>query len=229
MRLFGRGKKEQSAADRPQDSVMRIRSTVEMLEKKEKYLDAKIAAETENARKLVKDNKSAAMMSIKRRRMYETQREQMRAARFNQETLLMTIETAAVNIETFQTMQEGASAMKKMHGQLDIDKVDAAMDDVREQMDLASEITDAISQPLEGLGMSGALDEDELNAELEQLEQSELDRAMLDVGAPPVTTPVGSGLRAPAASVGAMPSAASPASAVDEDAELAQLRESMAL
>jgi charged multivesicular body protein 4A/B len=53
------------------------------------------------------------------------------------------------------------------------------MDDIREQMDLANEISQAISEPV---GFGTEFDEDELNAELEQLEQEELDAKLLDVG-----------------------------------------------
>ena len=53
------------------------------------------------------------------------------------------------------------------------------MDDIREQMDLANEISQAISEPV-GFGIE--FDEDELNAELELLEQEEMDAKLLDVG-----------------------------------------------
>lgn len=53
------------------------------------------------------------------------------------------------------------------------------MDDIREQMDLANEISDAISQPV-NFGVE--FDEDELTLELEALEQEELDGKLLDVG-----------------------------------------------
>ena len=53
------------------------------------------------------------------------------------------------------------------------------MDDIRDQMDLANEISDAISQPV-GFGVE--FDEDELTKELEDLEQEELDAKLLDTG-----------------------------------------------
>lgn len=58
----------------------------------------------------------------------------------------------------------------------DINKVDQVMDDIREQMDLANEISDAISQPV-GFGVE--FDEEELNQELEELEQESLDEKLL--------------------------------------------------
>jgi charged multivesicular body protein 4 len=157
-------------------------------------------------------------MALKRKKMYEQQREHTRGARFNLETQLLAIENANVNMETLKAMKAGSQTMKTMHGEMDVDKVDATMDDIREQMDLANEINAAISTPL---GMDYGVDEDELNEELEQLEQTELDRAMLDVKAPQeVRSPV---------SESAVSLPGVPATAVDEDAELEELRKSMAI
>jgi charged multivesicular body protein 4 len=161
-------------------------------------------------------------MALKRKKMYEQQREHTRGARFNLETQLLAIENANVNMETLKAMKAGSQTMKTMHGEMDVDKVDATMDDIREQMDLANEINAAISTPL---GMDYGVDEDELNEELEQLEQSELDRAMLDVKTPQGAGEIRSPVSDSAVSLPGVPSA----SAVDEDAELEELRKSMAI
>jgi charged multivesicular body protein 4 len=60
------------------------------------------------------------------------------------------------------------------------------MDDIRDQMDLANEISEAISQPV-GFGVE--FDEDELNQELEDLEQEELDAKLLDTGVTDLNLP----------------------------------------
>lgn len=235
MRLFGRGKKDTTAAtnggDAPQNAILQMRATIEMLEKKEKHLEQKINAEQDVARKLVTSNRSAALMAVKRKHMYEAQREHSRGARFNLETQMLAIENANLNMETIKAMKAGSQTMKSIHGQLDVGKVDEAMDDIREQMDLANEINEAISQPLAGMDSYG-VDDDELNAELEQLEQSEMDRAMLDV------RPVSVSVSATAfPDVSSMPIKSnvnpslqsSPVNASNEDAELEELRQSMAL
>jgi charged multivesicular body protein 4A/B len=60
-----------------------------------------------------------------------------------------------------------------------IDKVDATMEDIREQMDIANELSDAISQPV-NFGVE--FDDEELNEELDLLEQEELDAKLLHTG-----------------------------------------------
>jgi len=159
--------------------------------------------------------------------MYEQQREHARGARFNLETQLLAIENADVNMETLKAMKAGSATMRNMHGELDVGKVDATMDDIREQMDLANEINAAISTPL----VMDLVDEEELDAELEQIEQAEMDKAMLGMEAPPGAVKSASSLppvSVSAHSAGAMPT--EPANTKnDEDAELEELRASMAL
>lgn len=221
MRLFGSSKKK--SAEGPKDSIIQMRSTLEMLEKKEKHLDSKINSETEFARANASVNKSQALMALKRRKQYEAQREHIRGARFNLETQIMTIENAHINLETLQAMRAGSSAMKSIHGELDIDKVDDVMEEVREQMDLASEISSAISNPL---AMDAGIDEDELEAELERFEQEALDATLLDVK--PAATSLAALPNAPS-SDRVMAKSASQTQLNDEEAELEELRASMAL
>ncbi|KAJ1502977.1 ESCRT-III subunit protein snf7 [Coelomomyces lativittatus] len=140
------------------------------------------------------------------------------------ETQMMTIENANVNLEAMHAMKSGADALKNIHSSMNIEKVDTTMDEIRDQMDLANEISDAISQPV-GLGLD--LDEDELNAELDILEQEELDTKLLGLENVPIN--------APNVPTKAIPVAQPPRLMKgqvfdeDEEAELAELKASMAL
>ncbi|XP_019510703.1 PREDICTED: charged multivesicular body protein 4b [Hipposideros armiger] len=55
------------------------------------------------------------------------------------------------------------------------------MQDIADQQELAEEISTAISKPV---GFGEEFDEDELMAELEELEQEELDKNLLEIGEP---------------------------------------------
>ncbi|KAI8905945.1 Snf7-domain-containing protein [Gorgonomyces haynaldii] len=214
MNLFGKAKSQKTTT---KDAIIKLRESLEMLEKREKYLQTKIDAELKLAKQNATKNKRVALMALKRKKQYEETINKIMGSRMTLETQAMAIESANVNLETIQAMKAGADAMKQIHGSLDINKVDATMDDIREQMDLANEISDAISQPV-NFGVD--IDEDELNAELELLEQEELDEKLLDTGlnmAPSVPTEV--------------PAIAQPPRPVkqreDLDDELAQLQASM--
>jgi len=69
-------------------------------------------------------------------------------------------------LETMKAMKQGALAMKQIHGEYDVDKVENTMDDIREQVELAEEISEAISRPVGG----EYVDEDELDEELAALQ-----------------------------------------------------------
>jgi charged multivesicular body protein 4 len=125
--------------------------------------------------------------------------------------------------------------MKNIHGSLDINKVDNTMDDIREQMDLANEISEAISQPV-NFGIE--FDEDELNEELELLEQQELDELLLEKDkvdinlAPSVPSTAMPGILKDFLTniaIAQPPRASKSKALTDEDAELEELRQSMAI
>lgn len=61
---------------------------------------------------------------------------------------------------------------------MNVDNVHEMMDDIAEQNDVANEISNAISS---GIITSG-VDDDDLAKELEELEQEELDKDLLNVG-----------------------------------------------
>ncbi|CAO3699113.1 unnamed protein product [Rhizopus stolonifer] len=124
-------------------------------------------------------------MALKRKKAYESNIEKINGARMTIETQMMAIENANVNLETMGAMRAGADAMKNIHGSMDIDKVDSTMDDIRDQMDIANEISEAISRPVG----ADELDEDDLLNELEELEQEELDAKMLETPSPVVSAP----------------------------------------
>ena len=75
-------------------------------------------------------------------------------------------------------MGVAAQAFKSAHLELDIDKIQDLKDDIAEQQELANEISNAISSPI---GLDAQMDEDELLRELEELEQEDLDKELLNI------------------------------------------------
>ncbi|KNC96164.1 ESCRT-III subunit protein SNF7 [Spizellomyces punctatus DAOM BR117] len=228
MNLFRRAQATKTA---PKDAIVRLRESLEMLEKREKYLQTKIDNELKIAKANVSKNKRVALTALKRKKAYEDQISKIMGSRMTLEQQVMAIENANVNLETMNAMKAGADAMKQIHGHLDINKVDATMDDIREQMDLANEISEAISQPV-NFGVE--FDEEELNEELELLEQEDLDARLLDTAG--VGVDLGQVEAAPAVPKIAVPAIAQPPRPTraqpvqsEEDAELEELRAAMAL
>ncbi|XP_042587929.1 charged multivesicular body protein 4c [Cyprinus carpio] len=175
-KLFGGGGKGGKGPS-PQEAIQKLRETEEMLTKKQEYLEQKIDAELLTAKKNGTKNKRAALQALKRKKRYEKQLAQIDGTLSTIEFQREALENANTNTEVLKNMGLAAKAMKTAHENMDIDKVDDLMQDITEQQELANEISDAISKPI-GFGE----DYDELLAELEELEQEELDKNLLEIG-----------------------------------------------
>ncbi|KAK4412574.1 Vacuolar protein sorting-associated protein [Sesamum alatum] len=211
-RIFGKPKQETSALA----TLDKLNETLEMLEKKEKVLLKKAAAEVEKAKEFTRaKNKRAAIQCLKRKRLYEQQIEQLGNFQLRIHDQMIMLEGAKATTETVDALRSGAAAMKAMQKATNIDDVDKTMDEINEQTENMKQIQEALSTPI---GAAADFDEDELEAELEELEGAELEEQLLQ----PATT-------APAAPV-RVPAGRQPVKKIaDEDDELAELQREMAL
>ncbi|XP_041835037.1 charged multivesicular body protein 4b isoform X1 [Melanotaenia boesemani] len=176
-KIFGGGGKG-GKAPTPQDAIQRLRETEEMLAKKQEFLEKKIEHELLTAKKNGTKNKRAALQALKRKKRYEKQLTQIDGTLSTIEFQREALENANTNTEVLKNMGFAAKAMKAAHENMDIDKVDDLMADITEQQEVAQEISDVISRPV---GFGEDYDEDELLAELEDLEQEELDKNLLEI------------------------------------------------
>lgn len=154
----------------PKVAIVELREQINLLTKKQSHLQTQIAKQENDARAfLAKNNKTLAKNSLKKKKIYEGQLVKLEGQMDTLEQQLFSIESANLNLETMRAMKQGAKAMKSMHNGLDLDKVDETMEEIREQVELGEEISDAISRPM----YTGAneVDEDELDEELDMLAQ----------------------------------------------------------
>ena len=241
--LFGFGKKKATAPPPPPSqppprsvagaqsaprsenamTITKIRDMLESLDKREAHLMRKMDEQTKEALKLSKANKkSAALICLKRKKMYEKECEKIGGQKITLETQRLTIETTSIDIEVMAAQRAGVSTLaantKALGG---IDAVEETMDQVEEGLQDAAEIGEAMSRGISG----GVDDEDDLLAELEGLEQEELDVHLTQVdeiarGVEEVHLP--SALDLPVA-----PKSKVKAQLTDEERELAELEASM--
>jgi len=206
MSYFGARKDPKQSA---RDAIVTLRHQLQMLEKKEEHLQKKIDEELKKAKQNAVSNKPAATAALKRKKMHENELDKIAGTRLQLEVQVNTLESANLNAETMAAMKKAASALKDIHGNMTLDKVDKVMADVQEQGEIAKEIADVISAPTS----NDLLDEDELQAELAGLEEDVLNERLSEAEHAPIYLP---------------PSAAAkekkPA-AIAEDDEEAQLRE----
>ncbi|CAA2980927.1 vacuolar sorting-associated 32 homolog 2 [Olea europaea subsp. europaea] len=214
-RIFGKPKQESNALT----TLDKLNETLEMLEKKEKVLLKKASSEVEKAKEFTKaKNKRVAIQCLKRKRLYEQQIEQLGNFQLRIHDQMIMLEGAKATTETVDALRSGAAAMKSMQKATNIDDVDKTMDEINEQTENMKQIQEALATPI---GAAADFDEDELEAELEELEGEELEEQLLQ----PATT-------APAAPVqvpeGRVPARPAPQKHTEED-ELAALQAEMAL
>lgn len=57
-------------------------------------------------------------MALKRKKQYDNQIEKIGGARITIEAQVMAIENANVNLETIKAMEQGAEAMRAIHGSM---------------------------------------------------------------------------------------------------------------
>eukprot|EP00003_Mantamonas_plastica_P013532 TRINITY_DN2361_c0_g1_i1.p1 TRINITY_DN2361_c0_g1~~TRINITY_DN2361_c0_g1_i1.p1 ORF type:complete len:237 (+),score=94.33 TRINITY_DN2361_c0_g1_i1:284-994(+) len=183
MNLFGTAKPQQNT---PTQSLQKLRETLDLLEKRETHLQKKIRTELETARRHGTKNKSQAMLALKRKKRYETQLNSIGGMRDNLETQIVLLENGSVQREVMDAMREGNRAINETFRNMTIDDVEDLKDEIIDTMEVATEVTDALAQPIGGFS---EFDEDELFAELEELEEEDLKNKLLDIDeVPQVTT-----------------------------------------
>ncbi|KAL0346661.1 UNVERIFIED_CONTAM: Vacuolar protein sorting-associated protein [Sesamum calycinum] len=238
-RLLGKPKQEANALT----TLDKLNETLEMLEKKEGVLQKKASAEVEKAKEYTKAKNKRGLVGIaifyiylwaqsetsfyslraiqclKRKRLYEEQIGQLANFQLRIHDQMIMLEGAKATTETVDALRSGAAAMKAMQKATNIDDVDKTMDEINEQTENMKQIQEALATPI---GAAADFDEDELEAELEELEGAELEEQLLQ----PATTAPAASVQVPA---GRVPTRPAPQKRTQEEDELAALQAEMAL
>ncbi|KAL8793637.1 MAG: hypothetical protein Q9195_003789 [Heterodermia aff. obscurata] len=219
---FG-GQTAQQRKDAPKKAILDLRQQLDMLQKREKYLETQMSQQDDIARKNVTSNKTAARNALKRKKQHEHSLEQTNGQISMLEQQISSIESANINQETLVAMKNAGKAMQKIHGKMKMEDVDVTMEQLREQHELTQEIGNAITS----MPITDPIDEDELEADLAALEQENLDEKMLKTG----TIPQDSLQRLPTGVNGEIKGKTrAPAEEEDdEEAELRKLQAEMAM
>jgi charged multivesicular body protein 4 len=139
--------------------------------------------------KMANNDKKGALFLMKRKKLYEAEIDKIEATKMTLDQQAINLESAKTNADALLALKSGTAAMKGIRKEMDIEKVDDMMDEIREEMELANEISHAIAQPIDIVPM----DEDELLAELTELELKDTEQKMLkkpaeDLGLPAAPT-----------------------------------------
>ncbi|GAA5982593.1 hypothetical protein JCM11641_002594 [Rhodosporidiobolus odoratus] len=228
--LTGRGA---ATRDSTREAIVNLREHLLMLDKKEEYLGKKIDDEVRKAKAHATTNPrggldfcrlhssppynpsgSVAKQALRQKKVYEQELESIAGRKMTLTTQVNAIESANMNKETLEAMKKGAEVLKGIHGKLNVDKVDATMDEVRNQLELTNEISQAISDPA---GMGIDVDDQELADELaglqDEIQEEDLTKRLAGADSVPMHSP------------GPVAASQTPAQRIEEDEEEAELRE----
>lgn len=178
MKLFGFNNKPK---EDPKQTIKNLNYSIELLTKRQEFLQFKINKEIEYAKKNGKTNKKMALIALKRKGTYEKEIESLYGSIFNIEQQKLSIESTLMNKAVFESMKQGGNTLKEIHKDMNIDDVEDNTDDIREQLEVANEIGQTISQDV----TNGLYDDDELEKELEDIALEDLTYPTVVTNKPP--------------------------------------------
>ena len=154
------GKKKEIIS--PVNVIQNMKLTLEMIEKKEKFLESNIEKFKNEARNILHTNKPKAITLIKKAKMNEKQLLSLYGQKENLELQIFSIEQGVTNKNIISSMIEGKNIIEQLSKNMDLDNIGELMDEITETFQTSKEVTDAISRPIGEL-----YDEDDLLKELE--------------------------------------------------------------
>lgn len=157
--------------------INNLRDQVEMLDKRNIAILKRIDETVLTAKqKLEKKDKNGALISLKKKKLYEAEIEKNQGIQLVLENQIYSLEGATIQKNIVDAMALGNKSIKKLNTELSPEKIDALMDDIQEETDNFRAINDAMSQPLQQI-----YNDDELLEELEDLEADKINEDMLRV------------------------------------------------
>ena len=165
--------------------IQNMKLTLEMIEKKEKFLESNIEKFKNEARNILHTNKPKAITLLKKAKMNEKQLLSLYGQKENLELQIFSIEQGVTNKNIISSMIEGKNIIEQLSKNMDIDNIGELMDEITETFQTSKEVTDAISRPIGEL-----YDEDDLLKELEDESNvdSDLEKSLQNIA--PINVPI---------------------------------------
>lgn len=205
------------------DSLEDLNQREEQLEKRKALLEKRVEDEQKKAQEFLKlKKKPQALLCLKRKKMHEDQAMSVENLILRLTEQRMMLENQTTMADVVSTMKQASEAQKATMVHMNVNNVDEIIDSITEQTDEYKLVTEALSQPA---GIAGDLNDDDLMAELEELEQQQLDSELLEPAPVPTTVAKPQSL---AASMPEVPAQKAPAQKTQEELELEALEAEMA-
>jgi charged multivesicular body protein 5 len=170
-RVFGK-KKVEGPAPSLEDASSGINGRIDGMDSKINSLETELRSYKDKIKKSTnpaakKQLQKRALEVLKRKRMYENQRDMAAGQAFNIDQTSFSLESAKATITTVAAMKAANAQLKQtICKELDIDDIDGLADDMAELMDDFNEINEALGR---NFATPEDIDEADLDAELEML------------------------------------------------------------
>ena len=217
-RIFG-AKKNVPPPPTLGDASAKLETRTAGLDEKIKKLEVELAGYKEKMKKAkgpaLKTLKQRAMAVLKRKKMYESQRDQLAGQAFNVEQTSFAIDSVKDTLTTVDAMKAASKTLKTEFKKVNIDNIEDVQDDLADMMEDMNEVQDALGR---SYGIGDDIDEADLDAELACLDD-ELGMDELDADAdstPAYLQPADPGALPEQPTNLPPPPNANPAAAVDE-------------
>ncbi|KAK6536195.1 hypothetical protein TWF281_000439 [Arthrobotrys megalospora] len=168
-RLFG----SKSTAPKPtlDDAITKIDTRVSSLDVQISKLNAELATYQSKMSKMrdgpAKNSvKTKALSVLKRRKQYETQRDQLMNQSWNMEQANMMTDNLKNVMTTVDALKTTNQTLKKQYGKINIDKIEQLQDEMADLLEIGNDINASLARAYD---VPDDIDESELDAELEAL------------------------------------------------------------
>jgi len=164
------------------DIILNLKSKVELLEKKNNFLELKTKNITDDVRKIATTNKKGALILLNKKKDMDLEIQKNIGIITIIEKQISSLESATINLEVFKTMKMGQKIIKKSQENINIDKIEDLMDEIEEQRETTQTISNMFSQRVDLI-----YEDEDLLAELDELkEEIKMEKEILPILLPEV-------------------------------------------
>jgi charged multivesicular body protein 7 len=152
-------------------TIANLKSLIQDLEDQTKALEMRVNELATAAREAVsRKNKVSALAALRSKKLTESTLAKRHATLSQLEEIFLKIRQASDQVELVGVMESSATLLGALNKEIGgVERVDGVLDDLREQMGRVDEVENAIAEVAQG----GAVDEGDIDDELEQMESEE--------------------------------------------------------
>jgi len=161
----------------PHDAIQKLESTYQQQEKREKHLEKQITDLDKKIKQKIKakDRRGAATL-LKRKKMIDKQLMGVAGMKTNIMSQKMALEDGINQVTVVNAMKDATAAMTVQQQQVNVEDVEDLIENAQEAKDMQNEVTDLLANPF-----ADEFDEDDIMAELDELEELETEMAFTDL------------------------------------------------